>query len=111
MLSEGTGDIGGGEWLENSFVVLVGETGLIGWFLYMGLYYSKFKRVTALAKVTNILNGRNEVFVFLSGTFVLYFLSTFVLNVFEIREMILPFIIFAGVVFQEIEAANEAIQN
>lgn len=109
LLSERTGDIGGGDWLENSFVVLVGETGVIGWVLYMGFYYRKFKLVTARARLANALNERNELFAFLSGAFVLYLLSTFVLNVFEVRETILPLVVFTGLAFQEINSVNDEL--
>lgn len=92
---------GSGEWIENSFVGLVGETGFFGWLFYFLFYFSLFKMFTLLAKKNSYNNGRNPTYLFLSATFAFFLVYSFFIGLFEIKENIIPLMIFAALVYSQ----------
>ena len=92
------GTLGSGEWIENSFVGLVGETGILGWLFYFLFYFTLFKTFTLLAKRNNYNSENNPTYLFLSATFMFFLLYSFFIGLFEIMENIIPLMIFAALV-------------
>jgi hypothetical protein len=95
------GGFGSGDYIENSFVGLVGETGILGWLFYFLFYFSLFNTFTLLAKRNNYNSGNNPTYLFLSATFTFFLLYSFFTGLFEIMENIIPLMTFAALVYSQ----------
>ncbi|MCK6541060.1 hypothetical protein L6Q79_00100 [bacterium] len=91
------GFLGSGDWVENSFVILVGEVGIAGWFSYMLFYGSVFlnlqnRNINCKIKKQNVtLNFTMMVLFFCS-------IYSFTISLFEIKENIVVSLIIAALV-------------
>ena len=54
---------------------------------------------TLLAKKNSYNNGRNPTYLFLSATFAFFLVYSFFIGLFEIKENIIPLMIFAALVY------------
>ena len=96
------GERGMAQWVENSFVGLVGEVGFLGWLFYFLFYFSLFRTFTKLARKNSSVNGKNCLFLFLSITFMFFLSYSFIIGLFEIMENIVPLLIFTALVYKGI---------
>ena len=92
---------GSGEWIENSFVGLVGEIGFFGWLFYFLFYFTLFKKYLFLTKENSYNKERNSIYLFLSATFAFFLIYSFFTELFEIKENIIPLVIFAALVYKQ----------
>lgn len=104
------GATGSGEWIENSFVGLVGETGIFGWLFYFLFYFSLFKTFTLLAKTNNYNSENNPAYLFLSAAFAFFLVYSFFTGLFEIMENIIPLMIFAALVYSQSQDDNNYME-
>ncbi|MBC2695745.1 MAG: hypothetical protein HF982_10820 [Desulfobacteraceae bacterium] len=100
------GVLGSGDWIENSFVGLVGETGILGWLFYFLFYFSLFKTFTLLAKRNNYNSESNPTYLFSSATFAFFLIYSFFIGLFEIIENIIPLMIFAALIYSQSQNNN-----
>jgi hypothetical protein len=95
------GELGSGDWVENSFVALVGEVGFLGWLFYFLFYFNLFKMFTLLAKRNNYNKGEDPTYLFMSATLAFFLVYSFFTGLFEIMENIIPVMIFAALVYSQ----------